>query len=305
MAGGSSGGGGSTQRAAARALARHAPLVLAGLGRVLAVRAVAYHQVHSEYGAHWNLFLTLAVVSAVAPLVERRRALAGSIGRRAACACALVAAHQLALTRGGLSEPIRTGAPRRGLVAANREGLSSLPGYLALSLASASAADGIYHATTRPRARPGAPWPALAVVTAAALGVWAAADALDWAVEPTSRCLCNAAYVAWSLASVVLLFALCHLGPPTLTGAAAAAEAADTRPLPLLGAVDRHPLAFFLAANVLTGAVNLSIDTQSVGAPAAVALLSGYMAALCGGAVAADRWLTRSALRAAGPRASS
>lgn len=51
-------------------------------------------------------------------------------------------------------------------------------------------------------------------------------------------------------------------------------------PLCVCSAVDYNQLTFFLLANVLTGAVNFSVDTLHAGAESALAVLAGYMATL-------------------------
>lgn len=327
-----------------RALVRHAPLLLLGLGRLLAVRATAYHEVHSEYGLHWNFFFTLAAVAAATSACERIGARSLTLG-----GLALLCAHQAALLL-GLSEYVMH-APRVGWLAANKEGVVSLPGYLGLSMLGSALGEAF-----RPR-QSLSTW-------RAALGRLAALDGLLWlawaavasAVQPTSRRLCNLAYVLWVLAQVPPLNSLppppplsapnlarCpaphlaapasrHVGPatrrwrpptsPPITadGARARASASHSahgarltalhpsraqvlltlglcvltscvRPSPLpavIEAVSNRPLSAFLVANVLTGAINLAIDTGAVGVPAALALLAAYMLTVCAATRASD-----------------
>ena len=63
-------------------------------------------------------------------------------------------------------------------------------------------------------------------------------------------------------------------------------------PLPLLEALNRHPLSVFLLANLLTGAVNLSIDTMDVSDGGAAVLLAAYMVVVCAAPFALPRWLS-------------
>jgi glucosaminylphosphatidylinositol acyltransferase len=53
----------------------------------------------------------------------------------------------------------------------------------------------------------------------------------------------------------------------------------------VLQAVNRNQLAFFILANLLTGAINLSIRTIYAPAPVATAVILGYMLLLLGLAV--------------------
>ena len=195
------------QARALRTLVRHLPLLLLGLGRLLAVRATNYHEVHSEYGTHWNFFFTLGLVSLLMAWFAPRSALG--------CACAastLLAVHQWLLLS-GLTELVHE-APRATLVLANKEGLVSLLGYLALALAASACAPLVPEAppmakgagfTTHELTRRVAP---LLLVD---IGLWLASGMSDAWVEPTSRRLCNAAYVLWVLAQGLLALALAAL----------------------------------------------------------------------------------------------
>ena len=58
----------------------------------------------------------------------------------------------------------------------------------------------------------------------------------------------------------------------------------------ILQAYNRNGLAIFLLANLLTGLVNLTVDTLSIGKEAAIAILLGYASILTGVALAMDAW---------------
>ena len=73
----------------------------------------------------------------------------------------------------------------------------------------------------------------------------------------------------------------------TPTAAAEAKEAAQ--PLGLLEALGSQMLAVFLLANVLTGALNLSVDTREIGGALARVILAVYTAILCGAALLLER----------------
>jgi phosphatidylinositol glycan class W len=57
----------------------------------------------------------------------------------------------------------------------------------------------------------------------------------------------------------------------------------------LMLAFNRNMLALFLIANLLTGGVNLSINTLAVGSWAARVIVGVYMLLLCGLAVLLDK----------------
>jgi phosphatidylinositol glycan class W len=137
--------------------------------------------------------------------------------------------HEAALVHGGLAEYVLQ-APRETLVAANKEGLASLPGYLALSMLS----QGLGRYLLQPR-----PAPRWSRVPAALVATAAAAFAAVWAMAPVSRRMANAAYVAWVLGASSLALAM-------LVAAAVALPTATTRGLVLVRAINANQLPLFL-----------------------------------------------------------
>lgn len=287
--GGGDGGGVDAGRGGVRrVLLRHSPLVAAGFGRIAAVRAASYHEVHSEYGVHWNFFFTLAVVAASSSALEeyllRTVSSRGDSVQRGAvmgtCALCVLLLHQAALTFGGLSAYVRDEtAPRVTLLAANREGLASLPGYLAISLAGRAASGAMLRVRLTVRAW----WQDIGRLFALGHLLLTASLAADWCVEPSSRRLCNLSYVLWVLAQVSIVISLATIGSLLAVTApihSGGDERGTTTPL-LWDALNRHPLSVFLLANLLTGACNLSMDTTTVGDTAAAAVLSVYMLVVC------------------------
>ncbi|KAH9053158.1 GWT1-domain-containing protein [Lactarius vividus] len=105
-----------------------APVLALGLVRVLLVKGTQYPEHVTEYGVHWNFFLTLALVPVLRvflhPLFTTVPiSLLGLL---------VALAHQLSLSAGLTSYVLD--APRQSLISANKEGLVSLTGYLAIHL---------------------------------------------------------------------------------------------------------------------------------------------------------------------------
>ncbi|KDQ51682.1 hypothetical protein JAAARDRAFT_163439 [Jaapia argillacea MUCL 33604] len=105
------------------------PVLLLGLVRVILVKGTDYPEHVSEYGAHWNFFITLALLPVLQvllhPLIANMSiALLGAI---------LAFTQQWILSTMG-SEEFVLFAPRTNLFSANKEGIFSLPGYLAIHL---------------------------------------------------------------------------------------------------------------------------------------------------------------------------
>ncbi|KAI0764344.1 GWT1-domain-containing protein [Trametes elegans] len=86
-------------------LRKCSPVLLLGLFRTISVKGTEYPEHVTEYGVHWNFFITLALI----PILQ-------------------VLLHPLMVHTFVLE------APRTGLVSANKEGIISLTGYLAVHL---------------------------------------------------------------------------------------------------------------------------------------------------------------------------
>lgn len=290
------------------------------MARLLATRAADYQNHASEYGLHWNFFLTLGALRAAGLLLPQRARRGAGAG---AAGVALLAAHQWGLSARGLIDVVHSEERGPGLLSANKEGLLSLPGYWALQLLATAAGHAAYQlavaaaaaAAAQPRQRPATrssasggarttdggsaggglrirtrlPLPAasgrpllrlaggLAAGTAA---LWAAYWAAATWVQPVSRRACNAAYIIWILAlnlQTLALFVGADGAVPGVAPHLATATAAAMLPL-------------FLAGNLLTGLVNLSMNTLEASDATAAAVLAAYLAALCGGAVAWAQW---------------
>ena len=107
-----------------------APLLVLGLGRFIAVEYSGYQRHVTEYGVHWNFFVTLAFVkmftSTIATAINSRYSLISGVW--------ILAMHEYALSTKGLKDWVLGDGPRNDFVSANREGLVSVPGYVGLYL---------------------------------------------------------------------------------------------------------------------------------------------------------------------------
>ncbi len=215
-----------------------------------------------RYGTHWNFFFTLAIVgAAVSSLPPVSPALAVALGSL------VLACHHFSLTLAGVGRWVE-GAPRDGWLSANKEGVASLPGYLALALLGDAAGAALLPRRTLREWRECA-----ALLGGGAAAAFVAATMAAAYLQPASRRLCNLPYVLWTLAQTLLALCLCLLVSLLLP---------DAPPPPLTSAASRSSLVVFLAANCLTGAVNLTLPTVSATDAFAAAVLTVYVAAVCG-----------------------
>lgn len=102
---------------------------------------------------------------------------------------------------------------------------------------------------------------------------WAALGLVQWATPlQVSRRACNLCYILWSLALNSSALAACMWLQPPATPT-------------LLDALSRHQLIVFLVANLLTGAVNMAVNTLAVGDAAARAVVAAYGMAVAASAL--------------------
>lgn len=279
------------------------PVFALGIVRAIATRGANYQAHATEYGVHWNFFATLGMVAigaGFAKEVERR--LGGlPTGTWAAIGLGVSVAHQLVLNH-GLEVWVDT-APRTDLTSANKEGLSSVPGYLALYFVAldigrfAFSKNGTWWRTVRKFA------------------IWGGAFWISYFVARfgfgigVSRKLVNVSYVLWvsafNTSFLAVYYAVDLIVAERLVIPRKGAEFPESS---VLGAVSRNQLGvfllvsqkelganrsrhltpFFRQSNVLTGLVNLSMDTLAQPTPRAAAIIAGYMFVVAAAAVVLD-----------------
>lgn len=104
------------------------PLLALGLGRFAVVEYVGYQKHVTEYGVHWNFFVTLAIVklftSMITSTVSSKYSLLSGIW--------ILWMHEYTMSTKGLKTWVLRDGPRDDFLSANREGLISIPGYVGL-----------------------------------------------------------------------------------------------------------------------------------------------------------------------------
>jgi phosphatidylinositol glycan class W len=251
-----------------------APVFCLGVARTVFIRLSGYPQPLDEYGAHCNAFLMLGVAGiAVDRLAPTRASMAAAAG------IGLLIVHQAVLTS-GFASWVET-AERHTLLSSNKEAVVGAIGLVGIGCIG-NAVGGLMPlaACQLPSRGWGSSLAALATTDAA---LWAAAAAAARLASPPSRRLCNLAFGLWSSAQLVTALCLCVL----------ASYRSPPAPIPLLGTMNRHLVLVFLAANLATGAVNMTM--RALGTPTmeaahwlASVILSVYVALLLAFAVACD-----------------
>ncbi|KAI9712235.1 MAG: Glucosaminyl phosphatidylinositol (GlcN-PI) nositol acylation protein [Chrysothrix sp. TS-e1954] len=273
---------------------RHSlPLLLLGLIRLWSVKGLDYAEHVTEYGVHWNFFFTMAFISPFVALADSAFRILPSY---AILALLLAVVYQIILDSTELTAFMLI-APRTNLFSQNREGIFSFFGYLAIFLAGQGT--GMYilprpDATSKEPLRP----------TMLKLAFWATlwtsllflcTDYKYGLGMQVSRRLANLPYFLWiaafNCAQITLFCGIeMKLFPDVYktTDKNAQKKRANEACSKLLRAYNRNGLAIFLLANLLTGLVNLTLPTLTMGDREAMGVLVGYMAVISAAALGLD-----------------
>jgi len=300
------------------------PLLLLGGLRYLSVQGTGYHVHVSEFGLHWNFFFTLAVTKIFSSIIYTT---GFGVDWSWFLALGVGVSHEIGLSV-GLGKWILDEGPRGqgDLVEANREGLVSSIGFLAIHLAGVAWGATIF----KPKSTMKDYTKEAKSLTIWSLVMWAS---LYYSTEslsmPPSRRLANWPYFTWMVAYNSSLLCLCLLsdlvgnyarihvrhklklsrsslsssskakgitkqsrdnilrGGSSLGGSNSAEgeeEDEDTSAggvcarVPLIyRAIAFNSLAYFLLANLLTGAINFSMQTINTQGTPAMLIIIAYM----------------------------
>ncbi|KAL7275090.1 Glucosaminyl phosphatidylinositol (GlcN-PI) nositol acylation protein [Rhizina undulata] len=263
-----------------------APLILLGFIRLAMVKGVEYAEHTTEYGVHWNFFFTLACLP---PFVAALQSFSprGSVWSGAVVSLLVGVAYQMMLDSTGLKEYVLVGDRRKyGFVGMNKEGLSSFFGYLAIFLA--GQATGFYILPREVSAKGGK---VLKMLVGWSVG-WTVLFMLvnhPWAASvDVSRRLANLPYFLWVAAFNTVQLTAFYVIEWVFFSRREGSGGYEFAVPRVLEAFNRNGLAVFLVANLLTGLVNVSINTLEVGRVGALVILVAYTGVLTAIAVGLD-----------------
>ncbi|MCO5566128.1 hypothetical protein L7F22_019804 [Adiantum nelumboides] len=275
------------------------PMILLGGVRVIMVKGVDYPEHVSEYGVHWNFFITLALLPFFGTILRPFAKLA----RFSTIGLILSVLHQILLSMTDLGFwASSNNVARVGLIAQNKEGLASLPGYLAIFLLGLDAGHYVlprdpylaYRRLTASRQKEKTDKLVMLLISYSVL--WWGAYYLQKLASggQVSRRLANLPYVVWVVAYntsfllayvAIYMILLQPLDENALRQSSSAikkgksavrngdggnynvgtinpsTEAGLAKTPPLLHALNANAFAVFLLANLLTGLVNITIQT--------------------------------------------
>ncbi|XP_060207614.1 uncharacterized protein At4g17910 isoform X2 [Lycium barbarum] len=240
------------------AISSTCPLIVLGFARVFFTSSVDY-QVHvGEYGVHWNFFFTLAAVAILTSMINLPPSYCGILG------WFILLVYEVFLLL-GLNEYLLSNERGHDIISQNKEGIYSIFGYWGLYLVCVQLGNYLFFGSPGDAVLRTNDWARIRVWIICLL-FWLLTVFLDRHVERVSRRMCNLAYVTVTLAMNLQVFAVLTL----------ADYVPGYKVASLIEVFDRNLLGSFLLANVLTGMVNLSMDTLSVSPFTALAILVGY-----------------------------
>lgn len=306
--------GHSSFRIFKKAVLRSAPIVILGMIRFLATKGLEYQEHVSEYGIHWNFYFTLALLNICMPLLGSYTRGAGWF--RFGFVFVIMTVYQYVLTWHGVQAFIED-FPRScsldysmpisiipiwacDVFVANREGILGCIGYVVLFLLSEDIATfclwdarmqiklkvekcdaqndvnkNLDSVSSKIQAEDGKR------IAQCCIFFWTLLVSSDFVYNiPVSRRSTNAPFIVWCLAHnltiMLLIWCAFYLGSMGVCVNGAKMLMSS----PILNAVSRNGLVMFLVANLITGIVNLSVNTLEANDNTSVSILFGYLCAV-------------------------
>ncbi|KAH8376992.1 hypothetical protein KR093_002589, partial [Drosophila rubida] len=262
------------------------PLLVLGLGRTLVIDLVDYHQDEREYGKHMNAFFTLGFTKLLGSICSL---LVPSDKQLLPLSIVVLVLHELILQL-GLSEYVMLSVGRQGFLDSNREGLSALPGCVALYLLS------IYLArwyTSKDHLNYVQFWAKLRHMSLYCI--------IGWALVFVSAFTCGIARVTFNTGYVIWLYSICLtlmllyaflfefalviarqnklLIPNTIKRSPQLSQSKPTDLPAFVESLNMNGLTHFMISNFLTGFVNMSMQPMQRSSLQAIFILTSYMLA--------------------------
>ncbi len=268
------------------------PLFIMGVIRLISTKGLEYQEHVSEYGVHWNFFFTLALVNILATFMRSYSTL---LQKPILPWVMFLVFYQSMLSLGNVQQYIES-APRVCVggrlslfctfFAANREGLLGSIGYLILFLACEDI--GKYCIWKQRIDKPSLQGFRIFLIT---IIFWI----LHWLSSSNrvlgiivSRRSTNSTFILWTIAhnmTILLLiwmvFYHCSKGS-ILHNSVSIRERDKAITPPIFAAVNKHGLIVFILANLMTGAVNLTVDTLNASKMTAIITILCYLCSVGG-----------------------
>lgn len=234
-------------------------LVTLGLVRYFSVKQLDYQEHITEYGVHWNFFFTLAVCKLISSIIlyySKKPFLSSMV---------TLVLHEYLLFN-GLQDWVFSGSPRISLIDANREGVTSSLGYVSLYLFGV-------HVRSMLNDNSNFRYKVIFHFTLNAVGLWILSYFVNL-YRPTSRTLANAGFCIYLEALLVTVETFLYLFEMLYQDKER--KLSFTVPL-ILSSINQNGLIYFIAANLLTGFINLTVRTLFTHSFVTFLILNTYM----------------------------
>lgn len=247
--------------------------IILGILRYVCIERLDYQKHITEYGEHWNFFITLGMVKVLSHIIIKV-----AKGHSFLCGLFFLALHQYFLTHSWESYVLNN-VERNTLLSANREGIVSLGGYLSLYLLV------VGHTSLIDFDRPINLKKKIKLLILLAFYnavLFALSYYFDTINLQVSRRLANLPYTLWIIAvgltllSITLLMEIMSVIFLPLSLRYNKELYSLITPV-VLESINFNGLVFFLVSNLLTGLVNLTFDVFNMETNSSIAILLGYM----------------------------
>ncbi|XP_038207708.1 phosphatidylinositol-glycan biosynthesis class W protein-like [Zerene cesonia] len=231
-------------------------LLVLGISRYVSIKQLDYHEHVTEYGVHWNFFITLAVCKFLSTifLLISNQILVLSIS--------VMVVHEFMLYN-SLEAWVFSNAPRITLIDANREGISSTLGYVSLYLFAVHLKKMLMHRNRKDVLQNLVIYSIVFITLSFVVNLF----------RPTSRTLANTGYCAYLISILLVILTIMYLIEFSLYNGH---KMVFQTPL-MLSAINNNGLLYFLICNLLTGFVNIIFQTMLLPSSVTFVILNIYM----------------------------
>lgn len=244
-------------------------ILLLGIGRLILTKQVDYNVAEIEYGVHWNFFFTLAFTKIFTSLILNFF----KIQHIYFNAFLLIISHEILLQTGLQNFVILTNR-EENFISANKEGIVSLLGYISLYLFSA------YFGYLLNKNKNKSSLKIIFIfISVSTLCLFLSLFFQHF--FDISRRLANAAYCFWVLFIGVFMTGLYYLMQVVQERQFIIKQTPHVFSPFVFEACNFNGLVFFLIGNVLTGLVNLTINTLQQNDFVSLFILISYMFVNC------------------------
>lgn len=245
------------------------PLFILGLLRLLFTKSLDYQVPTTEYGVHWNFFFTLLLTKCISSLIIRT----AHVKQMGIFSILILIVHEF-LLQIYFQDIVMNNEPRTNFFLANKEGISSVLGYVSLYLFAVYFGHILKEevfGSTRVYANI-----RMFITYLSIIGILSFFCNMKFG---TSRRLTNMAYCFWVIFVGILAAFIFYLGE-LLQKFSFGKQYSFIRCPYIYEAVNFNSLVFFLLGNVFTGMINFIFVTRNIEDSIALIILLLYISIL-------------------------